>query len=191
MRIGESIATYDVGLALRGKSGRFEVTGPAGEIYDVTCKPGHSVANLEWSGNGNDHPPFLIRRIAEVGSLAEPKATAELPEAGLPEDERQRASSPLPFMLEQEVEERQSSNVGNIELLYREDNLETGQPLACVYLKSDLRDHAFDGELLVTSGCTTFNELDSEIRRLQARLDEIRSRAKKMFYKTQEFATSA
>jgi hypothetical protein len=94
-------------------------------------------------------------------------------------------------MLEQEVEERQSSNVGNIELLYREDNLETGQPLACVYLKSDLRDHALDSELLVTSGCTTFNELDSEIRRLQARLDEIRSRAKKMFYKTQEFATSA
>jgi hypothetical protein len=176
---------------LRGKSGRFEVTGPTGEIYDVTCKPGHSVANLEWSSNGNDHPPFLIRRIAEVGSLAETKATAELPEAGLPEDECQRASSPLPFMLEQEVEERQSSNVGNIELLYREDNLETGQPLACVYLKSDLRDHALDSELLVTSGCTTFNELDSEIRRLQARLDEIRSRAKKMFYKTQEFATSA
>jgi hypothetical protein len=43
----------------------------------------------------------------------------------------------------------------------------------------------------MTSQCATFNELDSEIRRLQAQLDEIRSRAKKMFYKTQAFATSA
>jgi hypothetical protein len=188
MRIGETIATYDVGLALRGKSGRFEVTGPAGETYDVTCKPSQSVANLEWSSNGNDHPPFLIRRIAEDG----PKATtAELPEAELPEEESQSAALPCPFMIEQDVEERQSSNVGNIELSYLEGNLETGQPSACVHLQSDPRDHSFDGQLMVTSRCTTFNDLDSEIRRLQARLDEIRSRAKKMFYKTQEFATSA
>jgi hypothetical protein len=192
MRIGEAIATYDVGLALRGKSGRFEVTGPTGEIYDVTCKPGHSVANLEWSSNGNEHPPFLIRRITEDRLLADTRATAAgLPDGELPEEESRTASSPLPFMLEQAVEERQSSNVGNLELLYLEDNRETGQPSACVYLKSDLRDRAFDGQPLMTSGCTTFNELDSEIRRLQARLDEIRSRAKKMFYKTQEFATSA
>jgi len=180
MRIGETIATYDVGLALRGKSGRFEVTGPTGEIYDVTCKPGHSVANLEWASNENDHPPFLIRRIAEGSTLAGTKATT----AELPEEESQTASSPLPFMLEQASEEKQMPNVGSIELLYLEDNLETGQPAACVYLKSD-------GETLMTSQCATFNELDSEIRRLQAQLDEIRSRAKKMFYKTQAFATSA
>jgi hypothetical protein len=192
MRIGETIATYDVGLALRGKSGRFEVTGPAGEIYDVTCKPSHSVVNLEWSSNGNDHLPFLIRRIAEDSSLAEPEATtAGIPDAELSEEESQTAPSPLPFMLQPAVDERQSSNVGDIELSYLEDNLETGQPSACVYLKSDPRDHFFDGQPLVTSRCTTLNELDSEIRRLQARLDEIRSRAKKMFYKTQEFATSA
>ncbi|MGA2356582.1 MAG: hypothetical protein ABSG02_18980 [Terriglobales bacterium] len=192
MRIGETIATYDVGLALRGKSGRFEITGPTGEIYDVTCKPSHSVANLEWSSNGNDHPPFLIRRIAEGDLLADTKAmTAGLPEAELPEEESLSACSPIPFMLEPAAEEERMPNVGNIELLYLEDNRETGQPSACVYLKSDRRDHAFDGELLMTSRCTTFNELDSEIRRLQAQLDEIRSRAKKMFYKTQAFATSA
>ena len=61
MRINETIATYDVGLALRGKSGRFEITSPTGEVYDVTCKPNHSDANLEWSSDGDDHSPFLIR----------------------------------------------------------------------------------------------------------------------------------
>jgi hypothetical protein len=62
MRIGETIATYDVGLALRGKSGRFEITSPTGEIYDVTCKPNHSDSALEWSSDGSDHSPFLIQQ---------------------------------------------------------------------------------------------------------------------------------
>jgi hypothetical protein len=186
MRIDETIATYDVGLALRGKSGKFEITSPTGEIYDVTCKPGHSTSSLEWSSDRTDNPPFLIRKVAEGASLAETKATT----TAMPEGS-QSASSALPFVLEHGAEEAHSSNVGTLELLYLEDNLETGQPSACVYLKSDLRDHALDGESLMTSRCATFNELDSEIRRLQAQLDEIRSRAKKMFYKTQAFAASA
>ena len=80
MRLGETIATYDVGLALRGKSGKFEVTSPTGEIYDVTCKSSHSISNLEWSSSGTDHSPFLIRRIAEGAPLAETtvKATQTL-----------------------------------------------------------------------------------------------------------------
>jgi hypothetical protein len=187
MRIGETIATYDVGLALRGKSGRFEVTSPAGEIYDVTCKSSHSSSNLEWSSGGTEPSPFLIRRVADVASQAETKAVTP----GVLEEKSQTAPSPLPFVLEHAEDEGHSSNAGNIELLYLEDNLETGQPSACVYLKSDPRAHAFDGAWLMTSRCATFNELDSEIRRLQAQLDEIRSRAKKMFYKTQAFAASA
>lgn len=46
MQLGETIATYDVGLALRGESGKFEVTSPVGEIYQVTCKANHSISNL-------------------------------------------------------------------------------------------------------------------------------------------------
>jgi hypothetical protein len=187
MRIGETIATYDVGLALRGKNGRFEVTSPTGEIYDVTCKSSHSISNLEWSSNGSDHPPFLIRKVAEGASLAETKA----PATGMLEQENQTAASPLPFVLEHAADEGHSSNAGSIELLYLEDDPGTGQPSACVYLKSELRDHASEAATLMTSRCTTFNELDSEIRRLQAQLDEIRSRAKKMFYKTQAFEASA
>ena len=143
MRIGETIATYDVGLALRGKSGKFEVTSPGGEIYEVGCKTNHSISDLEWSSNGTDHPPFLIRRVA-----------------------------------------------ASIELLYVEDDPGTGVPSACVYLKRKLQDHAVATETL-TSRCASFNDLDSEIRRLQAELDEIRSRAKKMFYKAQAVAATA
>ncbi|HEY6763545.1 MAG TPA: hypothetical protein VI386_02130, partial [Candidatus Sulfotelmatobacter sp.] len=173
MQIGETIATYDVGLALRGKSGKFEVTSPAGDIYDVICKPSHSTSSLEWCGNGNDHPPFFIRKVEEGASPADTKATT----TGMLEEESQTASSPLPFVLEHSVDEGHSSNAGNIELLYLEDDPGTGQPSACVYLKSELRDHAFEAEKLMTSRCATFNELDSETRRLQAQLDEIRSRA--------------
>jgi hypothetical protein len=187
MRIGETIATYDVGLALRGKSGKFEVTSPAGEIYDVICRPSRSTSSLEWCSDGNDQPPFFIRKVAEGASPVDTKPTP----TGISNEESQTASSPLPFMLEQAVDERHSSNVGNIELLYLEDNPQTGHPSACVYLKSNLRDYAFEGAPLMTSRCATFNELDCEIRRLQAQLDEIRSRAKKMFYQTQAFAASA
>jgi hypothetical protein len=183
MRLGETIATYDVGQALRGKSGKFEVTSPAGEIYDVTCKPNHSISNLGWSSNEN--APFLIRRVAESASLGETKATT----SGMLVEESQTASSPLPFVLEPAVDEGRSATAGNIELLYLKDDPGTGQPSACVYLKSTLRDDA--AEKLMTSRCATFNALDSEIRRLQAQLDEIRSRAKKMFYKTQAVAASA
>jgi hypothetical protein len=187
MRPGETIATYDVGLALRGKSGKFEVTGPSGEIYDVTCRPSHSSSSSEWSNDGTDNSPFFIRKVAEGALLAATKAATP----GIPDEESQTASSRLPFVLERAVDEEHLWNVGNIELLYLEDNLETGQPSACVYLNSDLRDHARDGQPLMTPRCATFNQLDSEIRRLQAQLDEIRSRAKKMFYKARAVAASA
>jgi hypothetical protein len=187
MRFGETIATYDIGLALRGKSGKFEVISPTGEIYEVTCKPNRSASGLEWSSNGTDHPPFLIRQLAERASPAETKAAT----SGMLEAESQTASSPLPFVLEDAADAEPSSNAGKIELLYLEDDGGTGQPSACVYLKSPLRDRAGETEKPMTSRCATFNELDSEIRRLQAQLDEIRSRAKKMFYKAHAVALSA
>jgi hypothetical protein len=187
MRLGETIATYDVGLALRGKSGKFEVTSPAGEIYDVTCRPSHSTSNLEWSSNGNNRLPFFIRKVSEGASPADTKATT----AGISYEERRSASPPRPFVLEHAVDEGQSSNAGSIDLLYLEADPETGQPSACIYLKREPRDHASGAEKLMTPRCATLNELDFEIRRLQAQLDEIRSRAKKMFYKTQAVAASA
>jgi len=44
---------------------------------------------------------------------------------------------------------------------------------------------------LVTVPCLSFIELDAEIRRLHAELDEIRARAKKKFYKAEAAAAGA
>jgi hypothetical protein len=186
MRLGETIATYDVGLALRGKSGRFEITSPTGETYDVTCKPNHSDSSLEWSSDGNDHSPFLIRRVSERTSPTAAKAAT----AEVIEEKNPSAPAPRPFMLES-GEEEQSSNIVHIELSYLDDDSETGQPSACVCLRSESGEYAGEEEALMTPRCATFNELDSEIRRLEAQLDEIRSRAKKMFYKAYAVAESA
>lgn len=185
MRIGETIATYDVGLALRGKSGKFEVTSSTGDIYDVICRPSHTVFNMEWSSNETENAPFLIRKVAENVSRAETKATG----AVISEEKSLSASSSLPFVVDQAVDKELSP--GDIELLYLEDDSAAEPPSASLYLKSEIRDHAFETRSLMTLRCATFNELDSEIRRLEARLDEIRSRAKKMFYKSQAIAASA
>jgi hypothetical protein len=75
MQLGEKIATYDVALALRGEGGKFDVTSPTGEIYHVTCKSGHSITNLQWSGDGANPQPFVIRKVAEPVSTA-PEKTA-------------------------------------------------------------------------------------------------------------------
>jgi hypothetical protein len=185
MRLGETIATYDVGLALRGKSGKFEVTSPAGDIYDVICRPSHTASNLEWSNNETENAAFLIRKVAESVSRAETKVTG----AAISEEKNQLAPPSLPFVVDHEVGE--AENPGNIELLYLEDDSAPEPPSACIYFKSEIQDHAFEAKSLMTSRCATFNELDSEIRRLEAKLDEIRSRAKKMFYKSQAIAASA
>jgi hypothetical protein len=190
MRIGETIATYDVGLALRGKSGKFEVTSPTGETYDVTCKPSHSGSSLEWSSLGADNLPFLIRKLAERAATSETTPTT----SEMHPVESQSAPSHLPFVLEQLADHAPvSSSAGKIELLYLDDDPEFGQISACICLTESAppRDHAVEAKTLLTSQCVTFNQLDSEIRRLQAELDEIRSRAKKMFYKTQAIQASA
>jgi hypothetical protein len=46
-------------------------------------------------------------------------------------------------------------------------------------------------ERLITAQCLSFIELDAEIRRLHAELDEVRARAKKKFYKAHAAAAGA
>jgi len=81
----------------------------------------------------------------------------------------------------------------SLDLLYLESDPRTKQPSACVYLKAcGVQDYAgISAEKLVTAPCLTFIELDAEIRRLYAELDEIRARAKKKFYKAQAAAVGA
>lgn len=81
MQLGEKIATDDVALALRGESGKFDLTSATGEIYHVTCKSGHSITNLQWSGDGVNPQPFVIRKVAEPVSAAPEKTAPKLGES--------------------------------------------------------------------------------------------------------------
>jgi len=81
----------------------------------------------------------------------------------------------------------------NLDFLYLENDPRTDQPSACIYVKTTAKQD-FAGvaaDRLVSAHCLSFIELDGEIRRLHAELDEIRARAKKKFYKAEAMAASA
>lgn len=204
MQLGETIATYDVALALRGENGKFEVTGPTGEIYHVTCKPNHSISNLEWSGNKMEAQPFLIRKVAEPVSIEPGKTPSGPLDSGI-----QPRSVRAPFLIEnQDADPKPSSIVtahlpdasgddnrgmetGKLALFYSENDSPTNQPSAFVYLRTGRSDAAPDPGRRMTVVCTSLNEFDLEIRKLHAALDQICSRARKKFYKAHAAAASA
>jgi len=81
----------------------------------------------------------------------------------------------------------------SLDLLYLETDPSTKEPSACVCVKANAR-HDYGGvgsDKLITSQCLSFIELDAEIRRLHAELDEIRSRAKKKFYRAHASSAGA
>lgn len=196
MQLGEIIATYDVAMALRGETGKFDVTSPAGEIYHVTCKADHSIASLEWSGNGTEPQPFLIRKVAEPVSPEIGKEQAKSANAKTPESESSSRVVRTPFLIENRSDETkavgedklEAQEIADFDLVYLECDPKTGRPSSCIYLKNGT---SGESEQLMTPACATFIEFDAEVRRLHARLDEIRSRAKKEFYKTHASAASA
>ena len=207
MQLGETIATYDVALALRGESGKFEVTSPKGEIYHVTCKPNQSIASLEWSGDGTQPHPFLIRKVAEPVSLDQKESTAGKVEAGSPvrptktpflienqgiENKRDdlKPSSEAEAAAEVSQDDPLTSESAILDLIYWEKDPNTEQPSAYICLGAERLDQA-GNRVRLTASSATFNELDVEIRRLQAQLDQIRSKARKQFYKSQGLAAGA
>ncbi len=84
-------------------------------------------------------------------------------------------------------------DTATLDFVYLESDPRTQQPSACVFLKAAAKqDYAgVQSDRLLTAQCLSFIELDAEIRRLHAELDEVRSRAKKRFYKTQAAAVGA
>jgi hypothetical protein len=74
----------------------------------------------------------------------------------------------------------------SFDFAYLESDPRTTQPSACLYLKAAGGNQDYAGikaGKLISTPCLNFIELDAEIRRLHAELDEIRSRAKKKFYR--------
>jgi hypothetical protein len=84
-------------------------------------------------------------------------------------------------------------DTSSLDFVYLESDPRTQQPSACIYLKAEgQQDYAgVKADRLVTAHCFNFIELDAEIRRLHAELDEVRARAKKKFYKTHAAAAGA
>ena len=81
----------------------------------------------------------------------------------------------------------------SLDLVYLESDPRTKQPSACVCTRV-VGGQGYAGvgaERLITNQCLTFLELDAEIRRLHAELDEIRARAKKKFYRALSAAAGA
>jgi hypothetical protein len=81
----------------------------------------------------------------------------------------------------------------SFDFAYLESDPRTQQPSACVYLKAGgAEDYAgVKADRLVSIPCLSFIELDSELRRLHAELDEVRARAKKKFYKAHSAVAGA
>jgi hypothetical protein len=83
--------------------------------------------------------------------------------------------------------------ISSLDLLYLESDPRTKQPSACICAKARPGQPyaGVKAERLVTAQCLNFIELDAEIRRLHAELEEIRARAKKSFYRAFSSAASA
>lgn len=81
----------------------------------------------------------------------------------------------------------------SLDLLYLENDPRTQQPSACICVKATgNQDFAgIKADRLISAHCLSFIELDSELRRLHAELDEIRARAKKKFYKAEAAAVGS
>jgi hypothetical protein len=84
-------------------------------------------------------------------------------------------------------------NTVTLDLLYLESDPDTRQPSACICttVNNGPNYAGVKAEKLITARCLSFIELDAEIRRLHAELDEIRARAKKKFYKAHAAAAGA
>jgi hypothetical protein len=200
MQLGDTIATYDVAQALRGEDGKFYVTSPTGDVFHVTCKPNQSITNLQWAGNESTSKPFWIRKITELVVALDQSHAGET-------DTTQDHSSQVPFLVSTEVSQSLAAEVRPVpmvredppasaeveevlalDLLYEDVGSNSERPLARVCVS---RDSSSDRKEWITGACSTFNELDAEIRRLHARLEDIRYRARKKFYEAQAIAAGA
>jgi hypothetical protein len=198
MELGETIATYDVDLALRGEIGKFEITSPSSDTYYVTCKSNRPAVKADSAPSQMYPQAFLIKKIAEPVSLevvASPMA--------MPKDVT--STTLAPFLLEDRGNGDVSaghgplspapgshSKVWGLELCYSENGEKSARPSAFIFVQRG--EAAENGcaptQMQITSACANFNEFDSEIRRLHAELDDMCLRAKKKFYKAYAAASA-
>ncbi|HEY4904008.1 MAG TPA: hypothetical protein VIH89_11090 [Candidatus Sulfotelmatobacter sp.] len=78
----------------------------------------------------------------------------------------------------------------NFDLFFLDSEPKTKRQVAHIYVNATGSQNygGVKAEKLVSSACTSFRELDAEIRRLQTELEEIRARARKKFARAQVLA---
>jgi hypothetical protein len=200
MELGETIATYDVDLALRGEIGKFEITSPSSDTYYVTCKSNRPAVKADSAPSEMYPQAFLIKKIAEPVALHQNVVASAMTM------QRDSSSSILaPFLLEdrgvaEEIHGQSASlptpmthsKVWGLELCYSENGEKSARPSAFIFVQRG--EAAENGcaptQMQITSACANFNEFDSEIRRLHAELDDMCLRAKKKFYKAYAAASA-
>jgi hypothetical protein len=79
----------------------------------------------------------------------------------------------------------------SLDLVYLDRDPLTDLPSAGICIKERPVHGGGKTQSLITRPCLNFVELDVEIRRLHAELEEIRARAKKKFYKAEAIAVGA
>jgi hypothetical protein len=62
LRLGQSIKTYDPAEALKDEYGTFRVMTPNNEELLITCKPGHSISNVQTTTRSG---AWLVTKISE------------------------------------------------------------------------------------------------------------------------------
>ncbi len=78
----------------------------------------------------------------------------------------------------------------SLDLVYLDRDPLTDLPSAGICLKANVRTAyaGVKGDSSLTRPCLSFVELDAEIRRLHAELEELRARARKKFYQAEAAA---
>jgi hypothetical protein len=199
MQLGETIATYDVDLALRGETGKFEVKSPDGETHYVTCRS-NAIMKTEKPSPEIYPGAFFIRKIAELVTTEKTDANPPAARCG------NQVSASTPFLLENReagmagthassgvgmADHDQNNRLCQLDLSYSTSEKKPDEPRAFVYVKTGPGQPAgLNGRLLLTAECASYTELDAEIRKLQAELDDICLRAKKNFYKARAAASA-
>jgi hypothetical protein len=81
----------------------------------------------------------------------------------------------------------------SLDLVYLDRDPLTDLPSTGICLKANMRlaSGGVKADTLITRPCLSFVELDAEIRRLHAELEELRARARKKFYKAEAMAAGA
>jgi hypothetical protein len=76
MKIGEVHATNNPAVLLKGETGTFLVWGPAGQVDRYICRPGESIASVEFLETREQRNNYQVEKIGDTATPATRAASA-------------------------------------------------------------------------------------------------------------------